>query len=99
MGQHSTVVEFAGRAKRLSGFVAPDCVPRCLLDVMATSGPAKPAAPSPRPDGLAQLQIQRAVLLSKAQHLRNLRRSKEASACEAELHTITHHIMWLEGRK
>lgn len=99
MGLMSTVVAFAGKAKRLSGFVSPDCVPPCLLDAMASSGPAVAVETQPKPDGLVQLQTRRAVLLSEAQRLRNLRRSKEASICEAELHTVTHHLMWLEARK
>jgi len=99
MGLASTVVQFAGKAKRLSGFVSPDCVPPCLLDAMATSGPVQAVETQPKQDGLVQLQIRRAVLLSEAQRLRNLRRSKDASICEAELRDVVHHLMWLEVRK
>jgi hypothetical protein len=99
MGLVSTVAAFVGRKTRLMESAFQDYIPPCLPTSAGISGHANPVSQSPSRDGLAQLRIQREVLLSEAQRLRNLRRSKDASTCEAELHTVTHHIMWLEARK
>jgi hypothetical protein len=99
MGLVSTVVQFVGRKTRLMESAFPDHIPPCHPTSAGTSGPANHVSQSPSRDGLAQLRIQRELLLSEAQRLRNLRRSKAVSTCEAELHAVTHHIMWLEARK
>lgn len=58
-----------------------------------TSGHAPITAPRPSSDGLVLLQARRLVLLREAARLRNLRRSKEASTCEAELRRVTNEIL------
>ena len=57
------------------------------------AGPVLTTAPRSRPDGLPQLQARRQSLLTEARRLRNLRRSKDASICEAELRRVTHEIL------
>ena len=57
------------------------------------SSHARITAPRPSSDGLVLLQARRLVLLREAARLRNLRRSKEASTCEAELRRVTHRIL------
>lgn len=59
----------------------------------ATFSPAPSTAPRPSSDGLVLLQARRLVLLREAARLRNLRRSKEASTCEAELRRVTNEIL------
>lgn len=58
-----------------------------------TSGHAPITAQRPSSDGLVLLQARRLVLLRDAARLRNLRRSKEASTCEAELRRVTNEIL------
>ena len=58
-----------------------------------TSGPAQITAPMPNADGLALLQARRLALLTEARRHKNLRRSKAASASEAELRRVTHEIL------
>jgi|GEM_PF-4987023 len=57
------------------------------------SGPALPTATTPSADGLAQLQARRQALLAEAARQKNLRRSREASRCEADLRAVTHQIL------
>jgi hypothetical protein len=59
----------------------------------ATSGPVLHTGTTPNADGLALLQARRLALLVQAERLRNLRRSKRASTCEAELRAVTHEIL------
>lgn len=99
MGLASTVVQFVGKAKRLSGFVSPDCVPPCLLDAMATSGPAPVVEAQPKHDGLVQLQIRLELLRAQLVHLKMVGDTQKISSCSKELHTVLHHLMWLEVRK
>jgi hypothetical protein len=94
MGQVTTLAQFAARATRLSGIAAPDHVPPCLLDAVAISGSAPITATTQRPDGLVQLQIQREILLAQSRHALSLRQSKQASLIEADLHSVTHEILW-----
>jgi hypothetical protein len=58
-----------------------------------TYSPALPTATTPSADGLAQLQARRLALLEEAARQKSLRRSKEASICEAELRVVTHQIL------
>lgn len=58
-----------------------------------TSGPAPITETTPSGDGLELLQARRLVLLTEARRLRDLRRSKDASMCEAELRDVTHRIL------
>lgn len=65
----------------------------CQPESADTCGPAPITAPTQNGDGLALLQARRLVLLTEARRLRDLRRSKEASICEAELRDVTHRIL------
>jgi len=62
------------------------------------SGRVRNAGQPQKSDG-AQLMIQREILLAKAKHARNLRQSKVASICEADLRRITHEILKEGTRK
>ena len=80
---------FAESFRRLLATASPvtvDCFPWPSVDAC---GPAQPASPRPRPDGAAQLKTRRMVLTARAADLRNQRRSKDASTCEAELRAVT----------
>ena len=59
------------------------------------SGPALHIAETRNADGETLLQARRLSLLLNARNLRNQRRSKEASACEAELRAVTHQLLSL----
>jgi hypothetical protein len=74
-----------------SGFPAPDHSYRQAS--AAQCGPAQITAPTPNADGLALLQARRLALLTEARRHKNLRRSKAASASEAELRAVTHEIL------
>lgn len=66
---------------------------RYRLESADRSGPALITAPTLSEDGLQALQARRRVLLVQAERLRNLRRNKDASICEAELRAVTHEIL------
>lgn len=59
----------------------------------ATFSPAPNTAPRLSADGLVLLQARRLVLLREAARLRNLRRAKACSLCEAELRRVTNEIL------
>lgn len=61
-------------------------------------GPAQNIDQTPIADGLALLQAQRLALLTEAWRQKNLRRSKDASICEAELRRVTHEILNIRRR-
>lgn len=61
----------------------------------APFGPAQSTGQQRSKDGLLQLLIQRELLMADARHLKNNRRSKAASRCEAELRRVTQKIMKL----
>jgi hypothetical protein len=63
------------------------------MESAARSGPARITDPTPNADGLPELQARRVSLLAEAERHRNLRRSKLASICEAELRAVTHQIL------
>jgi hypothetical protein len=63
------------------------------MESAGRSGPAQITAPMPNADGLALLQARRLALLVQAERLRNLRRNRDASICEAELRRVTHEIL------
>lgn len=58
-----------------------------------TYGPAMTIAEMRNSVGDRLLLARRLALLSTARHLRNQRRCKEASACEAELREVTLHLL------
>jgi hypothetical protein len=58
-----------------------------------TYSPALHTETTPNADGLALLQARRLALLTEARRHKNLRRSKRASICEAELRAVTHQIL------
>ena len=79
------------RPRSDSGF--PDLSQPFRLASAEHCGPAPITATTPSDDGLALLQARRLVLLTEARRLRDLRRSKDASMCEAELRDVTHRIL------
>ena len=67
--------------------------PRFPLGNPAVFGHALPAAPTPKPDGETQMLIKLALLLAEARRARELRQSKLASMCEADLRAMRHAIL------
>ena len=100
MTRETTVVEFAGRASRLSGIACPDYVPPCLLDGVAISGPARITDLTRKPDGvepaLTLLLAERLALLTESRRLRQMRQSRAASISEARLRAVTYDLLCLE---
>ena len=84
-----TLAAFAGGFRRLLATATPVTVESFPRPSADASGPAPNASPRPRPDGAAQLKTRRMILAAKAADLRNQRRSKDASTCEAELRAVT----------
>lgn len=76
-----------------SAFASPAPDHSCQLESAATFSPAPLTAPMPNCDGLVLLQARRLVLLREAARLRNLRRAKASSICEAELRRVTNEIL------
>jgi len=94
MIQSPIVAQFVSKLQHHLASAFPDSVPICHLTSAASCAPAQHADQSQRRDGLAQLQIQREILLAQASHARSLRQSKAASRFEAELREITLEILW-----
>lgn len=84
---------FAALFRRRSASAFPVRSQPFRLASAARSGPARHIAPMQSGDGLAQLQARRLALLEEAARQKGLRRSKEASICEAELRVVTHQIL------
>lgn len=83
--------EFAGRRLHLGDTASPAFFrSRRSAD---TSGPAMTIAETRNYVGEGLLQARRLALLKTAKHLRNQRRCKEASICEAELRRVTLHLL------
>ena len=84
-----TNVRFVGLLQRLMAMATPvtaDCYQRPSA---GACGPAMPASRTPKDDGGARLKTQRMILAAKARQARDLRQSKIASTCEAELRGVT----------
>ena len=88
-----TIPAFDAAETPHSAFAFPASDHSFLRASGATCGPAPNTAPRQSSDGLVLLQARRLVLLREAARLRNLRRSKEASTCEAELRRVTNEIL------
>lgn len=92
----SILARFAGLFPRRGASDTPDRSP-LLLDASARiSGPVPRTGRTQSADGLALLKARRMVLLTEARRLRDLRRSKDASTCEAELRAITTELLAAE---
>lgn len=88
-----TIPAFDAAETPRSAFASQDPVHSFQPVSAAHSGPAPITAPRPSSDGLVLLQARRLVLLREAARLRNLRRSRQASTCEAELRRVTNEIL------
>ena len=89
----SILAAYAAIRQRLMGSDWPDLSQPYRMASEDTYSPAQITAPMPNADGLALLQARRLALLTEARRHKNLRRSKAASASEAELRRVTHEIL------
>lgn len=71
----------------------PACDPLCQPESAGICGSATITATKPSDDGPLPLGALRLALLTEARRLKNLRKSKVASICEAKLRRVTHEIL------
>lgn len=76
-----------------AGIATPDFSANFPPTSAGLCGRATNTSQTQRPAGEVQTLVQLAVLLAEAKHHRNLRQSKRASICEAELRAFRHDIM------
>ena len=80
---------FAASFQRLMAMATPVTADCYQMPSAGACGPAMPASRTPKDDGGARLKTQRMILAAKARQARDLRQSKLASTCEAELRGVT----------
>lgn len=90
-----TAARLADRRMHLMAFESPAFFRSRRAE--ATAGPAQDALPTPRDCFKLHLQAQRLTLLREAERLRNLRRNKAASICEADLRDVTTMLLEMES--
>ena len=90
------LVKFAARLWPLSALAGPVIV--ASASQTPSYGPAKRAYPLPRDVGPQQLPALRLALLTEAKRAKQLRQSKLAAQCEADLRAVTHQMLDLHNR-
>lgn len=90
---HATTPAAFANAQPHADFGGPDFSVNWPTTSAGLCGRATNTSQTPKPAGGVQTLVQLAVLLAEAKHHRNLRQSKRASICEAELRAFRHDIM------
>jgi hypothetical protein len=83
---------------RLGAFPGPVIAVIDPMESGAHFTPATSIEPRPSADGLQALQARREELAARLARLQRQGRSREASACSAELRAVTTEIMIMGGR-